>query len=106
MFIPLNSVYTIGKKNKDLFIKYKEYVSYNVEHIKENKWKISIDGKPVSDLEIPQVNGTVKLPVIFTNKNEIEDNDIILFKINYNSDGIINNNKPLVPIQKIDKHIN
>ena len=100
LFIPLNSVYTIGKKNKDLFVKFKDYVSFNVKYFKENRWKISIDGKPVPDSEIPQVNGTVKLPVIFTNKNEIEENDLILFKINYNSDGIINNNKPLVPIKK------
>jgi len=106
LFISLNSVYTIGKKNKDVLVKFKDYISFNVEHVKENRWKISIDGKAVPESEIPQVNNTIKLPVIFTNKNEIEDNDIILFKINYNSDGIINNNKPLVPIQKIDNHIN
>ena len=110
IFIPLNSVYTIGKINKSVKIwtsvpnDYK--LSLNVHPFKLNRWKIDIDGKKINGLLLPQKEESIEIPVVFTNKNKIEENDIILFKINFNSNGTINNNKPLLPIEKITSHIN
>ena len=110
IFIPLNSVYTIGKINKSVKIwtsvpnDYK--LSLNVHPFKLNRWKIDIDGKKINGLLLPQNEDSIEIPVVFTNKNKVEENDIILFKINFNSNGTINNNKPLLPIEKITSHIN
>jgi hypothetical protein len=54
---------------------------------------------------LPQHENSIKIPVVFTNKNNIEDYDIILFKINTNKDGQINYGSPLLPIQKLNEHI-
>jgi hypothetical protein len=110
LFIPLNSVYTQGKINKDVkiwtsFIENK-YITLNIHEFRGNRWKVYIKGKEISQILLPQKNDSVEIPIVFTNKNEIEDNDIILFKINMNINGIINNNKPLIPIEKVSKHIN
>jgi hypothetical protein len=110
LFIPLNSVYTQGKINKDVkiwtpFVEEK-YITLNVHEFRGNRWKIDIKGKEISQILLPQKNDSVEIPIVFTNKNAIEDNDIILFKINMNTNGIINNNKPLIPIEKVSEHIN
>jgi len=111
LFIPLNSIYTIGKINKSVriwtpLIDNNYTISLNVNHLKKNRWKVSINSKSINSIILPQKEDSIEIPVIFINKNKIEDNDIILFKINLNTNGIINNNKPLLPIEKLSSHIN
>jgi hypothetical protein len=109
LFIPLNSVYTQGKINKDVKIWtsfMEEFISLNVHEYRGNRWKVDIQGKEISQILLPQKNDSIEIPIVFTNKNAVSSGDIILFKINMNMNGIINHNKPLIPIEKVSEHIN
>lgn len=109
LFIESGSLYTPGKINKGVQI-WEElgdlFISLNVKHYTDNRWTVSVNGKSISDNLLPQRNSSVEIPVIFINKNDIKDNDIIVFKITLNTDKTINYNKPLQPIEKVTSHIN
>jgi hypothetical protein len=110
LFIPLKSNYTIGKINKELKIWTSiipdTFLTFNVHPFRGNRWKISIHSKSISSLLLPQKEDSIEMPVVFTTKNAIEDNDVVLFKLNLNQNGTIHNNKPLIPIQKVNESIN
>jgi hypothetical protein len=103
----LNTLYTPGKINKHVKTNFIQnpYISLNVNEYQGNRWKVSFKGKEISELLLPQHKKSIEIPVVFTNNKQIEDNDIILFKINTNTNGLINYNKPLIPIEKIEEHI-
>jgi len=106
--IPLNSVYTPGKINKKVETNYIQnpYISLNVKHFRGNRWKVKFENKSIDENILPQHEHSVQIPVIFTNKNGVEDNDIIIFQINTNKNGIINYNLPLIALEKVSEHIN
>jgi len=106
LFIPLNSHYTPGKINKNVSINIIQnpYISLNVEHFRGNRWKVNFEGKSIIETLLPQHEKSIEIPVVFTNKNEINDDDIVLFQINTNKNGRINYNKPLIPIEKLENH--
>ena len=106
LFIPLNSTYTPGKVNKRVHINIIQnpYISLNVKSFRGNRWKVNFEGKSIPETLLPQNENSIEIPVVFT--KDIKDNDIILFKINTNKNGRINHNKPLLPVEKIDSHIN
>jgi hypothetical protein len=116
IFIPLTSVYTPGKINKTVKIYTKRIdilsISLNVTHLKTNRWKVTYEGKEIPEILLPQreklkqTQTSIEIPITFTNKNKLQDNQIVLFQINTNVNGLINNNKPLIPVQKIETHIN
>jgi len=111
LFIPLNSIYNKqGEINKNVkiwtSINLEKTITLNVHPFKGNKWKIDFEGKGIPEILLPQKESSIEIPVIFTNKNNVTSGDIILFKINMNANGLINNNKPLIPIEKVSHHIN
>ena len=80
-------------------------VSFNVKNVNKNRWEITINEKSIPQKLLPQNKNSVELPIAFT-KSKISDGDVILFNINLNTNGTININKPLVPVEKIPEHIN
>lgn len=109
IFIKSNSVYTPGSINKNVKINStfdNIFISLNVHEYRANRWKVDINGKNINEILLPQRESSVEIPVVFTNRNRIVSGDIVLFKINTNTNGIINNNKPLIPVEKIAQHIN
>jgi len=108
IFIPLNSVYTPGSINKHVKINVslqEKVISLNVQHLHGNRWKIHFNGKTIPEVLLPQHEKSIKIPIVFTTQNNVKDDDIILFKINTNTNGLINYNVPLLPIEKINSHI-
>ena len=107
IFIKPGSFYTPGIINKGVKIWKTEmdsfFISLNIHAFKLNRWNIDFNGKKISEILIPQRENSVELPVIFT--KSIRDNDIVVFKINTNQNRLINHNKPLIPVEKVDKHI-
>jgi hypothetical protein len=116
IFLPLKSVYTPGAINKNVKILTKQiepiFLTLNVSPFRTNRWKVSFKGKEIPEMLLPQrekvksEDTSIEIPVAFTNKNKVEDQDIILFQVNQNTNGLLNNNKPLIPIQKVSTHIN
>jgi len=116
IFIQPTSFYTPGKINKHVkmlpSLIQTFFITLNVDHFRGNRWKIRYNTKEIPEMLLPQrekvkVSQTsIEIPVTFTTKNEIEDNDIIVFQINTNVNGLINNNKPLIPIKKVEAHLN
>ena len=108
IFIPLDSYYTPGKINKNVSINYIQnpYISLNVEPFRGNRWKVNYEGKDIPEMILPQHEKSIEIPVVFTNKNKVEEDDIIVFEINTNKNGRVNYSKPLKPIEKISSHIN
>jgi hypothetical protein len=116
LFIGLKSNYTPGRINHETLLwtetNLENFISLNVEPFKTNRWRVSYKGKAIPETLLPQREKvklheqSVEIPVAFTNSNEIESGDILLFLINRNVNGSINNNKPLKPIKKITSHIN
>lgn len=111
LFIPFDKKYTPRKINKDLLMwsdmqkTSNKLIALQITNAGDNRWKVSIDNKSISPTLLPQLNGSVEIPKKFT-KN-ITDNDTILFKINFNvTDNLINVQKPLIPIEKIDYKLN
>jgi hypothetical protein len=107
LFIPYKGSYTFKKINKELLIwtnvKVDNIISLDISKNENGKFTVSIDGKLIPEILLPQVKNTIELPTAFTKKI---NSGIVLFKINLNANGIINNNKPLVPIEKSSFHIN
>jgi len=116
LFISLKSLYTPGTINKNTSIwtneKLTDFISLNVESFKTNRWKVNFEGKSVPETLLPQrekvkvTESSIEIPVVFSNTNRLKSSDIVLFEINKNVNGSINNNKPLIPIKKINTHIN
>jgi hypothetical protein len=81
-------------------------VSLFVENTVGNRWKISVDGKPIPmDLVQQGKDNTIELPVAFTKGKPKAM--IVLFKINIKkTDFKIENTKPFLPIEQLDQHIN
>jgi hypothetical protein len=102
IFIKLNSEYTPGSINKNVKI-WKTatddiFISLNIHEYRGNRWKVDIDSQKIPEVLLPQREKSIEIPVVFT--KSLHDNDIVLFKIN------LNNNKPLLPIEKLSRHIN
>jgi hypothetical protein len=112
LFIPINVGYTPKNINKDLLLwsdTRKEsnlYLVLNVYYRSGNKWEVKIDSKNIPLNLLPQESGTIELPVKFVNKNNVKDNDFVLFGIRFNVNGNIDSKRPLLPIQKIDEKVN
>jgi len=112
LFIPINVGYTPKNINKDLLLwsdTRKEsnlYLVLNVYYRSGNKWEVKIDSKNIPLNLLPQESGTIELPVKFVNKNNIKDNDFVLFGIRFNVKGTIDTKRPLLAIQKIEEHVN
>lgn len=112
LFIPIDLEYFPKTLNKNLLLwtdtkKYSNLMlTLNVISKSGNRWEIKIDSKSIPLNLLPQESGTIEIPVKFVNKNNVVDNDIVLFEINLNVNGSINTKKPLKAIQKLDEHIN
>jgi hypothetical protein len=116
IFIPKTSVYTPGEINKTVKIYTRVienfYLTLNVTPLKSNRWKIRYGTKEIPEMLLPQrqkvkdTQTSIEIPVAFVTKNKLENGEIVLFQVNTNSNGLINNNKPLIPIQKASDHIN
>jgi hypothetical protein len=112
LFIPFDKPYTPKKLNKDTLLwsdtttKSNIRIALNVKQLPEGNWAVSIDGKSIPDALLPQEKGGLEIPKIFIKKSKISDGDLILFEINFNTDGKINVGKPLIPLEKIDYKIN
>ena len=116
IFIPKTSFYTPGEINKTVKIYTRVienfYLTLNVVALKSNRWKIMYNSKEIPEMLLPQrqkVKDTqisIEIPVSFVTKNKLENGEIVLFQVNTNSNGLINNNKPLIPIQKVGSHVN
>lgn len=107
LFINHTSEYTDDEINKKIFIWTRPLlqVSFEVKNVNKNRWEITIGKKNIPQKLLPQNKNSVELPIAFT-KGKISDGNIILFNINLNTNGTININKPLVPVEKIPEHIN
>jgi len=116
IFIPKTSVYTPGEINKTVKIYTRViedyYLTLNVVPLKSNRWKVMYNSKEIPEMLLPQrqkvkdPQTSIEIPVAFVTKNKLENGEIVLFQVNTNSNGLINNNKPLIPIQKVGSHIN
>ena len=106
LFVPLNSAYTPGTINKKVKINYIQhpFISLNVENVKGNRWKVNHNGTKISEILLPQKDHTIEIPVMFINSKQVENGDIVLFKLNFNTDGKISYSKPLQPIEKLQAH--
>jgi len=112
LFIPMSEYYQRNRVNKNLLIfnsisnKMDYYLSFSVKKVDKNRWKPSIDSKDIPESLLPQDQG-VEIPIKFTDQFKIKDSDIILFKVLLNRiTGKINIGKPLLPVEKIESHIN
>ena len=116
IFIPKTSVYTPGEINKTVKIYTRVienfYLTLNVLAVKSNRWKVMYNSKEIPEMLLPQrqkvkdPETSIEIPVTFVSKNKLENGEIVLFQVNTNSNGLINNNKPLIPIQKVGSHVN
>jgi hypothetical protein len=116
IFIPLTSVYTPGQINKTVKIYTKKIdslsITLNVSPYRSNRWRVSYQGREIPEMLLPQrekvkvTQTSIEIPVVFSNKNKLKENDIVLFQINTNVNGLINSVKPLIPVQKMSHHIN
>uniref|UniRef100_A0A6C0I9S1 Uncharacterized protein n=1 Tax=viral metagenome TaxID=1070528 RepID=A0A6C0I9S1_9ZZZZ len=107
LFIPLSKEYTPGIVNKNLLlwndtrVESNNTVSLNVTINSGNKWNISFNDKKIN-----LITDTIEIPVSLVNKQSIKNGDIVLFEINITTDQTISSRKPLIPISKLDEHIN
>lgn len=112
LFIPYTLGYIPKKVNKNLILwnnsqsKGNKFIALNVERVNNNKWKVSIDSRGISNDLLPQEAGVIEIPVIFATKKALRDGDLVLFEINLFVNGKINTKKPLVAIDKLDEKIN
>ena len=113
LFIPFDKTYTPRKINKDFLMwsdmrkQSNKLIALNVKLVDDNRWKVSVDEKSIPVNLLPQLGGSVEIAKKFTKDNKINNNDTILFQINFNvTDNLINVQKPLIPIEKIDYKLN
>jgi len=103
LFIPFKTGETFIWFDK---IKLVYEISFEVEKIVKNRWKITVDGKTIPTKFMEQgSNNDIELPNAFT-KNK-PSKFIGLFKINIKETDLkIENRKPLIPIEQIDSLTN
>jgi hypothetical protein len=87
---------------------YNNTISLNVKHLNKNRWVVSYNGQNINQTLLPQGdNNDIEIPVSFVSKNNINNGDIVLFRINIKqTDFVIENRKPLTALEKLDAHIN
>lgn len=126
LFIPINEEYSFGKVNRKLLIwnnttkESNNLLTLNVYSRSGNKWEVKIDSKNIPNELLPQESGTIEIPVVFSNKYKLSDQDLVLFKINKlvirglrdptgtaGTKGIntINTKKPLTPLNKSEEQL-
>ena len=117
IYIPVNEGYTFNRINKKLLIwnnvnkGSNDLISLNVYHKNNNRWEVKMNSKNIPAELLPQENGTIEIPLVFSNKNSLKDNDLVLFKINILNktdkmvNTLINTKKPLTPVEKITENI-
>ena len=113
LFIPYTSKYTPKVINKDVLLwsntlrKSNLRIGLVVTKIGKNIWSVSIDGKIISPILLPQADGGIEIPIKWSEDNNLKNGDTVLFKILLNlKTNKINVGKPLVPLEKIDFKIN
>jgi hypothetical protein len=112
LFIPRSPHYEPRKINKNLLlwtdiIPEHLHISLVVTNSSTNRWAVTIDSKSIPESLLPQVSGTIEIPVKFKDSTKLLSGDIVLFKIQLNPvTKRISTNRPLVPVEKLESQIN
>lgn len=106
LFIPTSGVYKVGKSNNNLLMwsdtltKFSREFSAQISEIKDSSVRLEIENR-----EINFGNETIKISKIFINKNKLKVGDKVLFKINVDSDGKIDQRTPLIPLNVVSEQM-
>ena len=108
LFIPYTDVYTPKKVNKKLMLWSDTNENFNLtiglnvfkKEGTKNRWEVKIDNKKIPLDLLPQLNDSIEIPIVFTDKG-IKNGDFVIFKILLNQvDNKITSKKPLFPLGK------
>jgi len=108
LFISYTNVYTPKKVNKKLMLWSDTNENFNLtiglnvfkKEGTKNRWEVKIDNKKIPPDLLPQLNDSIEIPIVFTDKG-IKNGDFVIFKILLNQvDNKITSKKPLFPLGK------
>jgi hypothetical protein len=114
LFMGYSSKYILNKTNKNVMIWTNVignslYIGLDVQKdpSKKNRWFVTVENRKIPQDLLPQLEGSVEIPIKFTDQFKIKDGDHILFKILLNQiTNTISIKKTLLPVEKLDFKLN
>ena len=113
LFIPCKGHYQPQKVNKHLLLwtdtvnKDNLQIALDVSKSVGNRWEVSIDDKSIPEALLPQSNGTIEIPIKFTDQNKLKSGQTVVFNIMLDQvTNKITSGKPLLPVEVIDYQFN